>query len=46
VRAGVAPKNAWEKIGTARGTTVPETSEQREWLNRFAEELQTLAATS
>jgi protein-tyrosine phosphatase len=46
VRAGIAPEAAWEKISVARGTTVPETSEQREWLNRFAEELQTLAATS
>lgn len=46
VRGGVAPEMAWEIIGAARGTTVPETSEQREWLNRFAEELQTLAATS
>ena len=46
VRAGVAPETAWGKIGAARGTTVPETDEQREWLNRFAEELQTLAATS
>ncbi len=46
VRAGVTPAAAWEKIGAARGTTVPETDEQREWLNRFAEELQTLTATS
>jgi protein-tyrosine phosphatase len=46
VRAGVAPETAWERISSVRGTTVPETAEQREWLNRFAEELQTLAANS
>ena len=46
VQAGVTPEAAWEKTGAARGTTVPETDEQREWLNRFAEELQTLAASS
>ena len=46
VRNGLDPEAAWQKIGAARGTTVPETEEQREWLNRFAEELQTLAASS
>ena len=46
VRKGVASTTAWEIIGAARGTTVPETDEQREWLNRFVEELQTLTATS
>jgi protein-tyrosine phosphatase len=46
VRGGVAPEMAWEIIGEARGTTVPETKEQREWLNRFAEELQTLETTT
>jgi protein-tyrosine phosphatase len=46
VRGGIAPEMAWEKIGAARGTNVPETNEQREWLNRFAEELQTLETTT
>ncbi|HEX4951303.1 MAG TPA: dual specificity protein phosphatase family protein [Blastocatellia bacterium] len=46
VRGGVAPEKAWRIIGSARGTTVPETDEQREWLNRFAEELRTLSTAS
>lgn len=45
VRGGVAPETAWQGISAIRGTTVPETDEQREWLNRFAEELQTLQTT-
>lgn len=44
VRAGMAPEMAFAKIGAARGTIVPETAEQREWLKRFAEELRTLTA--
>lgn len=43
VQAGDAATVAWQKISAARGVTVPETEEQREWLNRFADELQTLA---
>lgn len=42
VQAGDAPAKAWEKIAAARGVAVPETEEQREWLNKFADELQTL----
>lgn len=44
VQAEVPPPKAWQKISAARGITVPETDEQREWLNRFADELQTLNA--
>lgn len=42
VRAGIAPEAAFDKIGLARGTRVPETDEQRDWLIKFAEELKTL----
>lgn len=46
VREGLAPETVWEGISAVRGTRVPETEEQRGWLNRFAEELQTLSANS
>lgn len=45
VREGLAPETVWEGISAVRGTAVPETEEQREWLIRFAEELQTLQTT-
>ena len=37
--AGVAPVSAWQRIATARGCTVPDTSEQREWVLRFASDM-------
>lgn len=42
VRSGIDPSTAWQQISTARGTSVPETDEQRDWLIKFAEELKTL----
>lgn len=32
IAAGATPQQAVETVGSARGVTVPETSEQREWL--------------
>src|SRR5262245_7265062 len=32
---GVAPSEAFTRITTARGCEVPDTDEQRQWLNRF-----------
>ncbi len=34
VRSGVTPKDAWKQISVARGCDVPDTVEQREWVNR------------
>lgn len=36
VSSGVDPDSAWERIAAARGCTVPDTNEQREWVSRFA----------
>jgi protein-tyrosine phosphatase len=36
VRLGVAPTEAWRRISTARGLTVPGTVEQQAWLEEFA----------
>ena len=36
VRGGMKPAAAWDAVGRARGRSVPETEEQRLWLNRFA----------
>jgi protein-tyrosine phosphatase len=33
VRRGTAPEAAWAQIATARGVPVPETDEQRAWVN-------------
>ncbi len=33
--SGVDPASAWKRIAAARGCTVPDTSEQREWVMRF-----------
>lgn len=41
--SGVDFASAFERIAVGRGCTVPDTSEQREWVARFARE--TLAAT-
>lgn len=36
VRSGIAPTTAAATVGAARGCPVPETPEQRAWLDRFA----------
>jgi len=36
VRKGLSPGAAVDKISVARGVTVPETEEQREWIDHFA----------
>lgn len=36
VRKGMSPGAAVEKISAARGVQVPETEEQREWIDHFA----------
>jgi protein-tyrosine phosphatase len=33
---GVSPAEAWRRIGEARGLTVPDTEQQRSWLDEFA----------
>lgn len=37
--SGVDPASAWERIAAARGCSVPDTSEQREWVVRFCREM-------
>jgi protein-tyrosine phosphatase len=39
VARGRQPADAFEQVSTARGITVPETTEQREWLESMANEL-------
>lgn len=34
VRLGVSPATAWKAIATARGVPVPETDEQRRWIDQ------------
>jgi protein-tyrosine phosphatase len=36
VRDGLSPQQAWELLTTARGLPVPDTDQQRQWLQRFA----------
>jgi len=36
VGAGVPPEDAWERIASARGREVPDTLEQRAWVDQFA----------
>jgi protein-tyrosine phosphatase len=36
---GVAPKTAVKRLSAARGTSVPETPEQRSWIDHYAESL-------
>jgi len=36
VHRGMRPEEAWTAIGRARGCSVPDTWEQREWLERLA----------
>lgn len=40
--SGVDPPSAWQRIAAARGCAVPDTSEQREWVMRFARDMLTL----
>ena len=35
-RGGVTPEAAFARIGKARGAAVPDTTEQRDWVGRFA----------
>ena len=37
---GVEPEAAFQRISVARGCTIPETTEQRDWVVAFARELQ------
>jgi protein-tyrosine phosphatase len=41
--SGEEPRNAFERIGSARGTTVPETAEQQHWVEDRAAALGTRA---
>jgi protein-tyrosine phosphatase len=34
LRSGVPFEDAWRQVSTARGCSVPDTSEQQEWVNR------------
>jgi protein-tyrosine phosphatase len=36
VREGLSPEQAWDLLATARGLPVPDTDQQRQWLQRFA----------
>lgn len=36
VRRGVSHEEAWERVARARGRSVPDTEEQREWVSAFA----------
>lgn len=38
VRSGLEPEEAFRKVSIARGCSVPETSEQRKWVNEFERE--------
>lgn len=39
VLSGIAPKAAFQLVSAARGCSVPETAEQRQWVVEFAREL-------
>lgn len=39
VSAGIDPKHALDRIQTARGCAVPDTNEQRTWVQRFAKDI-------
>jgi protein-tyrosine phosphatase len=43
VLSGLDPQMAFQRVSTARGFPVPETSEQRDWVIEFARELATSA---
>jgi len=42
VIVGVEPETAFRRVSAARGCSVPQTAEQREWVREFARELPTL----
>jgi protein-tyrosine phosphatase len=42
--AGISPKLAFERVSAARGCSVPETPEQRQWVLEFARELAPVSA--
>jgi len=42
IAAGIDPEAAVARLAAARGRTVPETPEQRRWLDEFANETETL----
>lgn len=44
VLSGLPPELAFQRVGTARGCSVPETSEQREWVIAFGKETAKLTA--
>jgi protein-tyrosine phosphatase len=46
VMAGIDVEEALERIATARGCPVPDTVEQRKWVERFAREIAAAAAIS
>lgn len=43
---GVRPEVAFQRLSLARGLPVPETTEQQEWVEKFAEEVQPSAVIS
>jgi protein-tyrosine phosphatase len=38
VSEGLEPEHAWQRLATARGLPVPDTNQQRQWLQRFAKQ--------
>jgi len=44
VLAGVSPEAAFQRVSTARGCTVPETAEQREWVMALGKDQAAIAA--
>ena len=36
VAEGLEPERAWQRLAAARGLPVPDTDQQRQWLQRFA----------
>lgn len=36
IKSGISPGAALEAVSATRGTTVPETAEQRDWIERYA----------
>ncbi len=44
ILAGVRPEAAFQRLSAARGCSVPETNEQREWVMQFARELTPVSA--
>jgi protein-tyrosine phosphatase len=36
LRDGLSPEQAWQRLAAARGLPVPDTDQQRQWLQRFA----------